>query len=255
MRIISSGNIDIGKPFLQSMKWVAILLVFCSFSAFSQKEKPQNYRKFDERLIHFGFMLGANTSNFNVMLKPNVYEQYGLKSLTSKASPGGQVGIVSTLKLGTPVVRLRLVPTLSFQERVLKYQFENPDPDATTDFFNEERINSTNIDIPLMFQFRTLRVNNFAAYALVGAQYSVDLQSQEEASQDYLDPFIKIRKHDFQGQVGGGVEFFAPYFKFGMEIKYSHGLVNSFVPENTFIAAPIEGIYNRVWWFSIIFEG
>ncbi len=248
-------NIEKMRAFLGSMRYWVLLMILPVFSTFAQKEKPQNYRKFDERLIHFGFMLGANTSNFNLILKPNVYENYGLKSVTVSASAGGQVGIVSTMKLGTPVVRLRLLPTLSFQERVLKYQYENPDPDATTDFFNEERINSTNIDIPLMFQFRTLRVNNFAAYALVGAQYSVDLQSQEEASQDYLDPFIKIKKHDFQGQVGAGVEFFAPYFKFGMEIKYSHGLINSFVPENTFIAEPIDKMYNRVWWFSIIFEG
>jgi hypothetical protein len=207
------------------MKFLAILMILISIPACAQKEKPKNYRKFDDRLIHFGFMLGANTNNFNVILKPNVYENYGLKSLIAKASPGGQVGIVSTLKLGTPVVRLRLLPTLSFQERVITYQFENPDPTATTDFFNEERINSTNIDIPLMFQFRTLPVNNFAAYALFGAQYSVDLQSQEDASQDFSDPFIKIKKHDFQGQVGAGIEFFAPYFKFGMEVKYSHGFV------------------------------
>jgi hypothetical protein len=106
-----------------------------------------------------------------------------------------------------------------------------------------------------MFQFRTLRVNNFAAYVLIGAQYSSDLQSQENASQDYNNPFIKIRQHDFQGQIGGGVEFFAPYFKFGIEIKYSHGFVNSFVSDNTFIARPIKSTYNRVWWFSIIFEG
>jgi hypothetical protein len=237
-----------------SMRLVLFFIFFIVFDGFSQREKPQNYRRFDEKTIHFGFMLGANTSTFTLIQKPNAYTDYGLKSLNVKSSPGGQVGIVSTLKLGTPVVRLRLIPTLSFQERVLTYQFEDPD-DLENDFFNEERINSTNLDFPLMFQFRTLRVNNFAAYALIGAQYSTDLQSQEDASQDFNDPFIKIKQHDFQGQVGGGVEFFAPFFKFGMEIKYSHGFVNSFVPENTFIANPIQSTYNRVWWFSIIFEG
>ena len=128
-------------------------------------------------------------------------------------------------------------------------------PTATGDRVNVERINSTNIDIPLMFQFRTLRVNNFAAYALLGAQYTIDLQSQEDASQDFNDPFLKIRQHDYQGQVGVGLEFFAPFFKFGMEVKYSHGFVNTFVPEKTFIANPIDKMYNRSWWFSIIFEG
>ena len=237
------------------MRLITFTLVFFSFSALAQKEKPQNYRRFDEKVIHFGFMLGANSANFNLYQKPDAYKDYGLKSLTTKASPGGQVGIVTTLKLGTPVVRLRFIPTLSFQERVVKYQFENPDTSSLDDLFNEERINSTNLDFPLMFQFRTTRLNNFATYVLIGAQYSMDLQSQEKASQDFNDPFLKIRRHDFQAQLGGGLEFFAPYFKFGMEIKYSHGFVNSFVPENTIIARPIDHTYNKVWWFSIIFEG
>lgn len=234
------------------MRWIVVILVVLSFSVHGQKEKPQNYRRFDEKLLHFGFMLGANTAGFNLFQVPDAYEKYGLKSLTVRSSAGGQVGIVTTLKLGTPVVRLRFIPTLSFQERVLNYTFEESD---TTDFLDEERINSTNLDFPLMFQFRTLRVNNFASYVLLGAQYSADLQSQEKASQDFLDPFIKIKRNDFQGQIGAGIEFFAPYFKFGLEVKYSHSFFNSYVPDNTFIGNPIQKTYNRVWWFSIIFEG
>ena len=202
------------------------LLVFCSlvsFCAFSQKEKPQNY------------------------------EAFGVKSLVSESTPGGQLGIVTTLKLGTPVARLRFIPTLSFQERVLKYQFV--DDSYTGDSLNVERISSTSLDFPLMFQFRTLRLNNFAAYVLIGGQYSIDLQSQQEASQNFVNPFIKMKKFDFQGQIGGGVEFFAEYFKFGMELKYSHGLRNSFIQDNTPVSNPIDQFYSKGWWFSLIFEG
>lgn len=237
------------------MKHILVILVLIPTFLFAQKEKPKNYRRFDEKLIHFGFMLGGNTADFGMRLKPNAYQDYGLKSLTSRSSAGGQVGIVSTLKLGHPVVRLRFVPTLSFQERVLNYTFVNPDTSLTGDWLNEERINSTNLDFPLMFQFRTVRLNNFAAYVLVGGQYSLDLQSQENASQDYTDPFIKIKKHDWQAQLGGGLEWFAPYFKFGVELKYSYGLRNTFVPDGTVIANPIDRLYNKVWWVSLIFEG
>ena len=213
-----------------------------------------NYRRFDERLLHFGFMLGLNSSDFTYYQNLNAYQDFGLKSLTSDATAGGQVGIVSTLKLGTPTVRLRFIPTLSFQERVLRYTFENPDP-LGKDILNEERVNSTNLDFPIMFQFRTLRLNNFASYLLAGGQYSLDLQSQQDASQSYIDPFIKIKKHDLQGQIGGGVEFFAPYFKFGIEVKYSHGFMNSFIQDNTDVSRPIDRMYNKVWWISFIFEG
>ncbi len=235
--------------------FLCFFLLLISMNGFSQKEKPMNYRRFDERTLHFGFMLGFNSASFTAYSVEDAYALYGLKSLIINSQPGGQVGIVSTLKLGTPVVRLRFLPTLSFQERAIEYTYTNPDPSAKFDLKEEERVNSTNLDFPLMLQFRTLRYNNFASYLLLGGQYSIDLQSQQDASQSFIDPFIKIKKHDFQGQVGGGVEFFAPYFKFGIELKYSHGLMNSFIQDNTPSSKPIDLMYNRVWWVSFIFEG
>jgi len=238
------------------MKWLlSIVLLVVTHCALAQPEKPKNYRRFDERVVHFGFMLGFNTANFRAVPTYGAYEKFGLKSLETKSQPGGQVGIVSSLKLWHPIVRLRFVPTLSFQERVLNYYYQNPDPTETKDVFMEERVNSTNLDFPLMLQFRTLRLNNFAAYVMAGGQYSYDLQSQEKASQSFIDPFIKIKAHDFQGQVGGGLEFFAPYFKFGFEVKYSQSFSNSFIQDNTPSSKPIDQLFNKVLWFSLIFEG
>ena len=222
-------------------------------SSQAQKFKQERYKNFDKRTFHFGFMLGFNSSDFTVYQDVNAYEKYGLKLLENDAQPGGQLGILTTMKLGTPVLRLRFIPTLSFQEKLLRYTFE--DTLLNTDQIGEERVNSTNLDFPLMLQFRTKRYNNFTAYALVGGQYSIDLQSQEKASQNYIDPYIKIKRNDLQGQIGGGVEFFAPYFKFGIELKYSHGFINSFIQDNTNIANPINKLYNKVWSLSLIFEG
>ena len=232
-----------------------ILFIFLvmGISSQAQKFKQERYKNFDKRTFHFGFMLGFNSSDFTVYQDVNAYEKYGLKLLENDAQPGGQLGILTTMKLGTPVLRLRFIPTLSFQEKLLRYTFE--DTLLNTDQIGEERVNPTNLDFPLMLQFRTKRYNNFTAYALVGGQYSIDLQSQEKASQNYIDPYIKIKRNDLQGQIGGGVEFFAPYFKFGIELKYSHGFINSFIRDNTNIAEPINKLYNKVWSLSLIFEG
>jgi hypothetical protein len=250
------GQYDLPNGVFSVMrKTFLVIFLFVTLQAIGQKEKPQNYRRFDERLLHFGFMLGVNTANFTAFPVLNAYEQYGLKSLVAKSQPGGQVGIVSTLKLGTPVVRLRFLPSLSFQERVLQYTFQNPDTTSTADIYNEERVNSTNLNFPLMFQFRTLRYNNFASYVLLGGEYVIDLQSQENASQNFIDPFIKIKKNDLHGQIGAGVEFFAPYFKFGIEIKYAHSFYNTFIQDLTPSSKPISRLYNQVWWISFVFEG
>jgi len=235
---------------------IIISFFFITFFSllFAQREKPKNYRKFDERVFHFGFMLGGNVSDFTAFPQIDAYSEYGLKGMEVKSQPGGQLGILTSMKLGTPVVRLRFIPTLSFQERAIIQRFENP-LDPENDIFNEERVNSTNLDFPLMFQFRTLRLNNFASYLLAGGQYSLDLQSQQDASQSFIDPFIKMKRNDFQGQVGLGVEFFAMYFKFGMKVKYSRSFNSGFIQDNTPSSDPINRLYNNVWWFSIIFEG
>ena len=240
---------------MKRMKLFLTLLIFIVLgsSFYAQKFKQERYKNFDKRMFHFGFMLGFNSSDFTVYQNVNAYEQYGLKLLENDAQPGGQLGILTTMKLGTPVLRLRFIPTLSFQERLLRYTFE--DTVLNKDEIGEERVNSTNLDFPIMLQFRTKRLNNFAAYVLVGGQYSIDLQSQEKASQNYIDPYVKIKRNDVQGQIGGGLEFFAPYFKFGIELKYSHGFINSFIQDNTNIANPINKLYNKVWSLSLIFEG
>jgi hypothetical protein len=234
---------------------IFIITLLIISSTFAQKEKPQNYKRFDEKLLHFGFMLGFNKSDFSVYQNIDAYSKYGLKTLTTTRTPGGQVGIVTTMKLFTPVVRLRFIPTLSFQERVLNYTFVNKIDPKGKDLIYEKRVGSTNLNFPLMLQFRTLRLNNFAAYLLIGAQYTMDLQSQEKASQNYTNPFIKIKKNDYQGQIGAGLEFFAPYFKFGMELKYSQGFNNSFIQDNTEPSNPIDRMYNNTLWISLIFEG
>lgn len=235
---------------------VFILLCFVSVGVFAQRrEKPKNYRKFDEKALHFGFMLGVNTSDFTLTPKTDLLANYNLLSVQNKKQPGFQLGIITSLKLGSPTLRLRFIPSLSFQERILTYQFRDA-VDTTLLLEPEvERVESTNLDFPLLLKYRTLRYNNFAAYIIGGAQYTLDLQTKANSSQSLKNPFIKINQHDFQGQIGAGLDFFLPYFKFGIELKMSHSFNNVLIQDNTVISSPIDRLQNRVWWFSITFEG
>jgi hypothetical protein len=236
--------------------FISILLsINLVFNLNAQKFKPLNYKKFDDKLIHFGFMLGGNSADFNITQNLNAYSLYGVKIIENKRQAGGQLGILTDLKLFTPMLRLRFIPSLSFQERVINYTSTPIDPTSDKDDLNEERINSTNLDFPFLLQFRTLRYNNFTSYIVGGMQYTYDLQSQATSNQSLTDPFVKIKAEDWFGQVGLGVEFFAVYFKCGLEIKYSHGLKNVFIQDYTPISLPIDQIKNKTWYFSIIFEG
>lgn len=234
------------------------LLIFLSISihSFAQRYLTQRYKNFDNRLFHFGFMMGGNTGNFSLFAQDSNFANYGIKSVSAKSTPGGQFGLLTSIKLGTPMLKFRFMPTISFMERVIEYRRINPDTSKTFDLIDEERINSTNIDFPMILMFRTKRLNNFVAYSMIGAQWSIDLESQEGKAQSFIDPYVKIKKYDWQGQIGGGLEFFAQYFKFAIELKYSHGFTNAFIFEPTnSVSQPIKGLYNKGWWVSLIFEG
>ncbi|WP_107038567.1 type IX secretion/gliding motility protein PorT/SprT [Brumimicrobium mesophilum] len=240
------------------MKKLIFILIFTflgiEFGLAQRIPQARNYRKFDRNLFHFGFMLGVNTSDFSTQYKPNMVNEFGTYSVTNRSQPGFQLGLISSMKIGTPLIRLRFIPSLSFQERILEYNFVPIQPNEDFEF-QEERVGSTNLDFPLLLKFRTKRYNNFAAYIIAGAQYSLDLQSKETNSQKFGDPFIKLYRDDFQGQVGAGMDFFLPFFKFGIELKLSHGFNNALIQDNSRLSQPIESLRNRVWWFSLTFEG
>ncbi|HLW40367.1 MAG TPA: porin family protein [Brumimicrobium sp.] len=235
--------------------YTALIVFVCATSGMTQsKQKPLNYSRFDHKVFHFGFMLGLNTADFSTRYKPNMMDEYNVYSIENKLQPGFQLGLIGSMKLGTPLLRLRFIPSISFQERILNYYTLSNDENKKYDVY-EERIGSTNLDFPLLLKFRTLRYNNFAAYIIGGGQYTLDLQSKEKAAQKYGDPFVKIFRDDFQYQVGAGVDFFLTFFKFSIELKFSHGFKNAFIQDNTRLSNPIESLKNRVWLISFTFEG
>lgn len=235
-------------------KIIAIgILLALSTSIYAQIEKPKNYRNFDRKWFHFGFMLGMNATQFQTKMTTDTSRTRGLAGIDIKGTPGFDLGIITSIKLGTPSLHLRFIPSLSFQERVLTYHFFNPKKGEIE--AEEKRVESTNLDFPLLLKYRTFRYNNFAAYFIGGMQFSLDLQSKEKAPQSFNDPFIKMKKEDFQAQFGVGVDFFLPFFKFGLEIKYSQSIRNQLIQDNTRVSSPFNKIFNRAIWFSLTFEG
>src|SRR5690554_2456359 len=235
---------------LKKITYIILLIVLTSNISFGQaRQSVMNYRKFDQKLFHFGFLLGINTSDFTTSYKPNLLKDHNLYSIQNRLQPGFQLGLIGTMKIGTPLIRLRFIPSISFQERILDYKFVSSDPEKDFELY-EERIGSTSIDFPLLLKFRTKRYNNFAAFVIGGAQYTLDLQSKENTAQSFGDPFIKIYRDDFQYQVGGGVDFFFAFFKFSIELKLSHGFKQALIQDHTRVSEPINKLYNRVWLLS-----
>lgn len=220
------------------------------FSHVFAQAQVGNYPNFDRKKWHFGFALGVNTADFHYRIALDSANTDSIIGINIKKQPGFNLGIIGSWD-PHPVFHIRFVPSLSFQERVFEYEYYKKG-EAT---LRQAHLESTFLDFPLLFKFRTKRIVNFAAYAITGLQYSLDLASQRDADQLPSDPIVKIKKHDFSYQVGGGFDFWLPYFKFGIELKLSNGIRNVTIPDGSFYMGPIQSLRTKVWWFSLTFEG
>ncbi len=210
-----------------------------------------NYPSFDRKKLHFGFSLAVNTSDFRYTRALDFPNKDSIVSISVRKQPGFTLAVVTSWNIHE-TLHLRLYPVqLSFQERLFTYQHIINGELKT----RETRLESTTLDFPIMLKLRTKRINNFAAYGITGLQYSLDLASQKDVTQSLSDPIMKVRQHDYAYQVGGGFDFFLPYFKFSIEIKLANGFRNLHIPDDTFFTSPYNSIYSKVWIFAIHFEG
>ena len=229
---------------------VVILIIFSANNAFSQKyKKPQNLVRYDFQKIHFGFTLGINELNFNLLKNTNTITNDTLKTIYTKSLKGFNLGIVSNLRLGK-YLDLRFVPALIFGERHLSYGFND-----SLNISKEEikKIESTLLDFPVYLKYKSERYNNFRAYVLTGIKYSLDLASKDEID-DEGQEIVKLKKNDLMGEIGFGLDFYLEYFKFSPQIKISYGLLNLLTNDSTIYTESINKLTTNGWMLSFTFE-
>jgi len=214
--------------------------------------KVKNLPRFDERRYHFGFMLGYNVADFYIDRTPEYNFENGLLAVNTTNQPGFNLGIITSLNV-TKNISLRFLPTLTFQDRELIYRFQMG-ADSTRTF--AKRVESTFIDFPLNVKLRTDRVGNFAAYAVAGGRFAIDMQSQRDVVNVLLEEqIVKTERNDWSLEFGGGFDFFLKYFKFGIELKMLVGQPNMLIDDGTPFSAPLNSLRTRAFMISFTFEG
>ncbi len=212
-----------------------------------------NLPAYTNATLHFGFILAINSTNFAVVPVANLSSHFNdtLKGIRSTPSSGFNLGIVSELRLSR-YLRLRFVPDLAFSQRNLEYSF------AGVDTFNvSKQVQSTFIDFPLDLKLISKRQHNFEAYVLAGGKYITDLSSQQSINQTLAgaNATVRLIRNDYAYEVGTGIEFYLPYFKFGIEFKLSRGARNLLVRDNTVYTESLQALYSQVYLLSFTFEG
>ncbi|PKP04208.1 MAG: hypothetical protein CVU11_05530 [Bacteroidetes bacterium HGW-Bacteroidetes-6] len=229
---------------------VFILLLLLISPGKAQDQGIENLPRFDMRTIHFGFTLGFNNMDFTLKRTPSESASDSVLSIIPESQYGFQIAIVSDLRINNNL-NLRFVPGLSFGDRIVHYSVYHAYLDST--YSIPKKAESTFLDFPLLFKYKTNRINNFRAYVLFGGKYSIDLASQSKKKQED-DAYLKLLPHDYSVDIGTGIEMYLEYFKFGVELRMSYGIPDVLKRENTIYTNNIESLRSKMFWLCFTFE-
>jgi hypothetical protein len=240
-----------------------ILLVALSVSVLSAR--AQNWGGgIDDNDLHFGFTFQYLSSEYKVLKNADWQSAFTntqtpsakLNAIYSKSNPGYGIGFVVNRRLAEHA-DLRFTPSIVFSDRLLYYEF-------TTAVFTEEpvklreqKIQSTMVEFPLSYKLKSDRRNNFRAYVLGGAKYSMDISSNKKTDNTGLEPlqmFLKNQKNILSYEAGIGFDLYFEYFKMSPEIKLSNSFNNVLKKENQPYAQAIDKLMLRHVTFSLFFE-
>lgn len=228
---------------------VLIFLFVFGFEGFSQSSPP-NLPHYDDKVLHFGVLLGFNQLSSNLIEKENRPYVDTVLSFESERKVGFQLGIISDLRLHK-YARLRLTPTITFADRRIDYSLYLMDKYLDKSNYLE----AIYLEVPLELKIQSSRWHNFRPYLIAGGKYAFDLGSIKRKKASPEDIMLKIDNNEWFYTLGVGFDFYLNYFKFGIELKTSFGLNDILIHEHhTMYSDVLDKIKTQVFFINLTFE-
>jgi hypothetical protein len=237
-------------------KIITIILFLASITLQAQKKQQLNLPDYDHKWLHFGFTVGTSIMDFSIEKADNFFSENEFNqvySIESESSPGLLLGPVSNVHLGE-YFDFRFLINLSFGERNLNYLIvEDTTAQNPVLTMHKMKIASTYLEFPLLLKYKAMRLNNYRPYLIAGINPKIDLAAQKKIKEEEK-PKIRLNNMDLAWEVGAGIDFYLPYFKLSTELKYSAGIRNMVVPDDTQFTGAIKNMRSNVWMISLHFE-
>lgn len=233
-------------------KILCLIIIMSSFVgvAFSQSAPP-NIPHYDSKMAHFGISFGYNQFYSNMIEKEFRPYQDTIMGFNSSRNSGFQLMFVTDLRL-CKFLNLRFTPGVTFGDRRLNFYEYEKDGDFVIKSTSLEAIY---VEMPLELKIRSKRWRNMRPYLIAGGKYTYDLGSIKRKKANPEEVMMKIDNSEFFYTLGAGVDFYLPYFKFGVEIKTSYGLTNILVSDfHTMYSDVLDKIRTQVFYINLTFE-
>lgn len=191
-----------------------------------KKSRPLTNPAYDlGRRIHFGFSLGINNMDAEVDCKRFFATDENGKTVllwtdVSQILPGFNVNMISELRI-THNLALRVLPGMSFGQRTFSFYAIAHNTGEKDSLYHKMKIESSMIEVPILFKYSAVRHSDIRPYLIGGFTPRYDLAARKRFSEGV---YLGLNQLNYYVELGVGVDFYLPYFKFATEIKYSRGL-------------------------------
>jgi hypothetical protein len=190
-----------------------------------------NLPNYNERFFRPGIYIAPNFSRFFIEQSAGYLTaaQQG-RGLAANAiiSPGFGVGFIGDIRLGNPSTpfHLRFAPGLNFLTRRVEFTSAGA---GQADTIRTQEVGTTQLELPLLLKYQSNRRRNTRFYMIGGIKPSFAVTQRQNTPTINQ---ISVVRDDLMLEYGVGLDLFYPYFKFGPEIRFSHGLRNVLSPRD-----------------------
>lgn len=230
-----------------------IFLIVGVLFAYSVLAQPiVNLEHFDKQRLHWGYYFGVNTLDFKMDYKILRFpKDTQFTEVIIHKNTGVNIGLTGDVRL-VENLNLRFEPGLFFNVKRLEFPWHEERRDRF------RTVNSPYLYFPLLLKYSTKRWNNIKPYIIGGASAGINLGSKESLKTDNQEQHFRLKRNNFFYEVGFGIDFYTPYFRFSPSIKGLFSLRNEFVPDNDAVnslwTSNINGIYTRAVMINLTFE-
>ncbi len=226
--------------------WASMLV---SATAMAQHGRTNiNFDGLNKKNHYYGLTLAYNYSTFKIEHSKRLLPVGQFQVNNPKGQSGITLSMITNFKMGD-YFDFRILPAIAISNRSLDYYSSNSKIPKTL------TIESVFGEVPILLRFTSEPYKDKRIFAITGIKYTYDFASNSRTDKNKFD-LVRISPHDFQFEVGIGLQFYMPYFIFTPELKLSHGLGNLLIYDAKLIESTIiDKLYSKTITFSLHFEG
>jgi len=227
-----------------------LLCAICSLAAINSAQAQQkrwvqrNNPNYDNKKLTYGFLIALHSSSYNTKYSDAFVTQKfdTVYAVNPMWTSGFTLGFIVNYRL-TDYLDFRLTPQVAFYENKVRYLYTN-------ETFDDATVESTIVEFPVLFKYKSERRGNIRMYMVGGAKPAIQATGKREQTKEELE----IKSANLSIEAGFGFDLYYPLFKFSPEVRFSHGLIDMLGNRTNAFGQPLSRVSTNMVTVYFLFQ-